>query len=261
MAVEWKRLNLQNGKWVATFTAIGIAAGALMWYQREAPLYPSTLDEAEVRFALLERQAAAGSGESASNAVGFYPSRRFWIDTEYGAQSVPAMTRRRGSFINLWKLGGASALQRRIADYPNVIGESEKMELDYWRSNHYEHASFFGDYQYLHTNNYYMATNILFQVGRALSDMRWTLNLGTGFITMPDSLATNAMITWRSTDGLSESLPAAYSMALASLGDAVPKGGALSELEEFPVSEHYVVIRWGPRVGGGWCRAPRGRAN
>lgn len=247
MAEEWKRLVLQNGKWVATFTAIGIAAGALMWYQREAPRYPSTIDEAEVRFALLERQAAIfGSGANASNAVGFYPSRRFWTSTEYGAQSVQEMTRKlSGEFINLWKLGwGASSLQRPIGDYPNIIDDSEKMGLAYWQEEHNEDAAFFGDYPYLQANRLYMATNMLFETGRALSDMRWTLQSANDYIYMPESLATNAMVTWQSTNCYDKSLPAAYSMALSSLRDAVPEGGALSGLEGFSVVKHYVNVYW-----------------
>ena len=248
MGAEWKRLTMQNGAWVATVTAI--VAGALLWYERPAPLYPTTRDEAEVRFALLERMVAQAQQPfaTATNVVGLYPSRWFWIGTGEGEQTAPEMTHGlSGDFLDLWSIGGINGLQRDVADYEFIVTDAESIGFDWWTNNLYADADRFGDYQYLHTNTLYMTTNILEQVGRALSSMRYTLKVSNLSI----EPATNQTVAWLGEWQTAATLEDAFSAALSSCSAASPDV-PLAGLTDYPLSYHVARVAWAETIDDEW---------
>jgi hypothetical protein len=264
MGVEWKRLTMQNGAWVATVTALSIGAGALLWYERPAPLYPTTRDEAEARFALLERWVATrgyysygwGNLETVTNMVGFYPSRWFWTKPRYEAEwSVPALTwaihGASYNFIDLWGLGGVGGLQRPVAEYEFVVADADKINFDWWKTNMYAAATRFGDYQYLHTNTLYMCTNILEQVGRALSAMRWTLEAGNHYIEPGPGGTGAATVEWYSHVCIRESLADAFTDALDAWEAAAPSE-PLDGVTNCPLRDHTAYVDWEETYTNTW---------
>jgi hypothetical protein len=259
MASEWKRLTMQNGAWVATVTAL--VAGALLWYERPAPLYPTTRDEAEARFALLERTVAQASAPFATitNVVGLYPSRWFWAGTGSGEQTAPELTKRlAGDFLNLWDLGGVGGLQRSVADYEFVVADADRIDYDWWTNNLYAEADYFGDYQYLHTNTLYMCTNILEQVGRALSAMRWTLEDDNSW-GGPEPV-TNTWVRWQGEWCIRDELADAFADALDSWAAAGPSVGlsalpidTLDGMTNCPLRYHVARVSWTETITNTWA--------
>lgn len=248
MASEWKRLTMQNGAWVATVTAL--VAGALLWYERPAPLYPTTRDEAEARFALLERRVAQASAPFATvtNVVGLYPSRWFWAGTGIGEQTVPELTKGlERDFVNLWDLGGVGGLQRSVVDYKFIVADADRINYDWWTNNLYADADYFGDYQYLHTNVNYMATNILRQAGRALSAMRWTLE-AENYYMEPD---TSQTVFWDGGWYYGDTLAEAWDAARAAF-PAFEPSMPLDGLTNRPLAYHYVEVSWYEISYVGW---------
>jgi hypothetical protein len=187
MGTEWKRLNLQSGAFVAVVTAIAIGAGAMLWYMRQDPRYPTTADEATIRFALLERAAVDSDGlNTETNSVGFYPSSYFYLGT--GAGTLEGYLSLLGGYLDdspwcdLWAgpiPGLAHINGRNIGDYPYVIDPSERIDIAWWRTNIYADAMDFGSFSFTaNAGPPYMNTNILHQSARAISAFRWRLAEG-----------------------------------------------------------------------------------
>jgi hypothetical protein len=92
----WKSWTTQTGITVRLLILSGlIGGGALLWYDRDDPRYPTVYDSAEIMAALLERHLALKTtndlvginmisghvipdGET-TNAIGLYPSRGFFL--------------------------------------------------------------------------------------------------------------------------------------------------------------------------------------
>jgi hypothetical protein len=234
MGTEWKRLTMQSGAWVATVTAIVIGAGALLWHERDATLYPTTRDEAEVRFALLERMVAAGvQTATASNTVGFYPSWNFFmVDLPYTLYI--SMENR---FLDLWPDGATALAGRSPAEYPLAFGGGELIGNNWWATNMYADRAYFGDFQYLYTNTFYTTTNILNQTGRALSAMRWTMQR---YNTWGTIVPEDNELLWEVTSDATNDYDAAYQQALDKLGAATT--GDDWALTNYHVVTHYVEM-------------------
>ena len=250
---------MQNGTVIATVSAILIGAGALLWYERDQPRYPTARDEAEARFALLERAAAYGLHDwgdapaTSTNVVGLYHSRAFWRTTLPAAvEDWRAWDGNGHTFLDLWAIGGD--LSRSVTAYPNMYADEEPMGSDWWTNNMYAAASGFGDFQYLHTNTLYMSTNVLNQVGRALSAMRWTWESGVAQSNIwvdGGTTYSGVLVDWYSAWHEDASKAAALAAALADLEAQTPSDDdgvialvGLAAVTNASVYYHYVRVTW-----------------
>ena len=183
---EYKRLPRRKG-FLYIMTALAISGGALLWYERDDPLYVAPQDIAELWGALEERYALTLSWfwapyDSATNkAVYYYASREFFtttvpwyvtrLDNKAHAQSTV--------FLDLWGEGGSTGPAvlegRSLNDYYTVILDDDEILMDaaWWTNNIWSGASEFGDYEYTHTNCFYVSTNLLNEIAKPLSAMRW----------------------------------------------------------------------------------------
>jgi hypothetical protein len=199
MATVWKELRLfdDRNRWITLATATLLGVSSFLWYERMGN-YPNTRDEAEVRFAMLERLAVRygygvdGFLEDYTSTVGFYPSRALYFDEYYAGGtphvlSVPTALRwlcndGNGPFVALRPDLNFSEFHRKVEDYPLTedILSANKFNLPWWRSNMHQGAAYFGDFAYLTNAVYdirrsqYMNTNMLNEIGRAASAFRWT---------------------------------------------------------------------------------------
>lgn len=200
----------------AVATALVIGAGALLWWERPEPQYPTTQDTATILWAINERTLAM-EVESAlypyveTNSVGYYASRQMYRTTIPAKVSYLA-----GRYVNLWGAGGVTGVSlingRKYADYRTPISDEEFMRKPWWQTNIYEDATEFGDFEYLHTNVYYLATNILNEIAKPLSAMRWTVQGANNEVIVATN---NSTVTWSGSGTNFDSRAEAVAAAIA----------------------------------------------
>lgn len=250
-----------------------IGAGSLLWHERTPAHYPAAVDQAECVGAMQERLLAGGmayvphvsswrnydgtnwTSVVQTNATGFYPSRDVFMNW------IPAwMQALRGFpflYVDLWGADEASS-GRNITggrpwelygdDYNHApIADDEEMGDDWWTSNIWADAEGFGDLQYTHTNQFYMTTNILYQVARPLAAMRWTyLNpweQGTGMVTNTYPGGTNEVNWYTETALYAPGTDWATVLAdLVSKHAATVPDADIEALDNLMVLEHYAII-------------------
>jgi len=199
---DWFSWQTPTGRFVRVVVAAGVAvAGGLIWIDRPTANYPTAADEAAIMARLLQSHAAllstgevgavdmenagayfsdgAGGFINTTNAVGYYPSRRFYYSTlPTKLRTMAAIEQPR--FVDLWGTAdgnsGANKLNEQpYSDRPDLILDDEPMNtLAWWQTNIYTDAAQYGDLEFHGSNYWYLTTNILTQSARPLSAMRWT---------------------------------------------------------------------------------------
>ena len=188
----WRTITTLGGRRkTVVATVLGIATGALLWYERDDPRYPVTIDEAELIAAAYERHSVGlfTAAAPATNTVGLYPRRSVYRSL------VPGLLRQAGNWFNpiyldLWHPSYTNASEAAsgwksllFRPYTNAAGKvefwtgGEAMTLSWWRTKMYAYASDFGDYEYLHAPSYTLYNNarLLNEAARPLALMRWTV--------------------------------------------------------------------------------------
>lgn len=270
---EWKRWPHRNGAYVAVLTALGIAGGALLWFERDAPRYPTARDIAELSGAVLERRQAATSAfapdwqwSGISNRIGYYPSREFFH--EWLPEQVNAL--RWSQYLDLWGNDTSSGIDllrgRFLSDDDRFFLENnEFINQDWWRSNIWEragtvdlYAPIFGDYEYLYTNqtaypstrSWYVSANLLNDAAKPLAAMRW-MRAGYGHLISANTNANHGGgIQWIGVATSDYSKAHACGLALLRLGSATPVWehttdaveDLAAELENANLRHHWISV-------------------
>jgi len=123
-------------------------------------------------------------------AVGLYPRRSLYT---YDVSNIVATLCSSNRATYAWprtgyadlRVGGGTEGNRRLWGRPwdgtNMlpIADAEVMDLAWWQSNIWADAAHFGDFAYIHRKPFYMGTNMLDEIGKALSAFRWTWQEGS----------------------------------------------------------------------------------
>ena len=248
----WKTWVRPDGALIRVYVAAGIAvAGALLWFQRDDPRYPTAADVADIMGGVVERAYAVYGADAdlpfdydldGTNSVGFYAPRAFFYSdlpaemyklrqTEPGSGDIHGFLDLRGD-----PSSGLSKIQGRPwPEYEfHPFHTNEFVNLPWWRSNIYAGASQFGNYEYLASNRWYSTTNILSQAARPLTLMRWT--------TQPEFSAGDAFtLTWSGTSDWytsSGDIGAALAEAVARMA-AANADGDTNQLTGATIAYHY----------------------
>jgi hypothetical protein len=208
----------ESGTAVKVVVAAGLlASGGLLWWERAQPRYPTARDEAEIigafveRYGLAQRRARLSYGyvkyhrypvlsgstwtnELQLNAVGLYPDRSFYLVTvtntlrvmESSATNISLTSPRWVDLATGSGTPGSYRLQGRAWNGvqhgwwdATPFKTNEIMDHTWWRSNIWATAPHHGALPYVTNRPFYMGTNMLNQIGRALTAYRWTWELGS----------------------------------------------------------------------------------
>lgn len=249
----WRTITTLGGsRKTVVATVLSIAAGALLWYERNDPRYPVTIDEAELIAAAYERHSVGlfTAAAPATNTVGLYPRRSVYRSL------VPGLLEQVGKwnspgyydhvYLDLWHPSYTNASEAAsgwksllFRPYTNAAGavslwtEGERMRLDWWRTKMYADAIYFGDYAYLHPPPYYTLYNnarLLDEAARPLALMRWTAVGGIedydAWVDEDPGIASNAqsyLVRWQGPGETEDTIEAAYASSLAALATAPAK--------------------------------------
>jgi len=253
MGVEWKRMTLPSGAFVAVVTAIAIGAGAMLWYARQDPRYPTTIDEATIRFAILERAVVDSNGlNTETNSVGFYPSSYFYLGT--GAGTLTGYLSLLGGYHSPWcdlwagPIPGVAHINgRNIGDYPYVVDPSEIMGIVWWRTNIYADAMMdggFGSFSFTaNASPPYMNTNILHQSARAISAFRWRFMDGGYHVASTNYVGAYESFVLNGASAPTNNYYAAVLQAMGDLGSKDFTSEEYDKLENNIVLRHWVGIK------------------
>lgn len=275
MAWNWttyKSWTTAEGIIVKVVASAGLIGSlSLLWTDRDDPLYPTAKDSAEIMGALVERRlthedivvitnlyptfdVTNWSYETATNAVGLYPSRHFYMTNLPSEVALLS-----ADFLDLWGTNelssGHNMTEGRLEDDYYIVpyAMKEVMNLAWWRTNIWGDAAAFGDFEYLHTNQLYMTTNILHQAAKPLSAMRWTKVYGSDYTGLVTNTEPVDYVTWTTMVGPRDEadgwLPVLAELIVIHTNEirrATPDYGSadLDAISHLPVYEHIGYMAW-----------------
>jgi hypothetical protein len=256
-----------------------LAAGGLLWYERAQPRYPTARDEATIIGAFVERDGLAhhhtlvsdtevkfrrypvlsGStwtNEAATNAVGLYPDRSFYLVTVtnllHGMESVTNATSMSLAprWIDLATGSGAQGSGRLTGRAWNGVQNgwweatpfktNEIMNHTWWQSNIWTSAPHYGALPYTTNRPFYIGTNMLNQIGKALTAYRWTWEPGSD-VTNQVPIIWATVATGTSSSEEPGDVDAHIDAAIDALEWTQPNFTA-AELEHRELAAHYAYI-------------------
>lgn len=286
----WTKFQSPAATTAKVVVAAGLlAAGGLLWYERAQPRYPTAMDEATIIGAFVERehlahhhtrvidtdppfkfphyyyvkfrryQVLSGStwtNEVATNAVGLYPDRSFYLVTVTNilhwmesATDAPFIIRA-PRWVDMATGSGAQGSGRLMGRAWNGVQNgrwdatpfktNEIMDHAWWKTHIWTSAPHHGALPYVTNRPFYMGTNMLNQIGKALTAYRWTWE--------PGSDPTNqAIIVWATVavGSSSSEEPGDVDAHIAAAIDAMEwtqPNFTAAELEHRELAAHYAYI-------------------
>jgi hypothetical protein len=264
---EWT--NSTTGYTVKVVVAAGLlASGGLLWWERAQPRYPTARDEAEIIGALQERAPTywhfvtwarfpvltegVWTNELQYNAVGLYPRRSLYTYVVSNTVAQLCSSNKatyawpRNGYTDLCGGGGTEGNYRlwgRPWDGTNMlpIADGEIMDLAWWHSNIWADAGHFGDFAYIHRKPFYMGTNMLNEIGKALSAFRWTWEEGSD-PTNGYPYSAYSFLVRTGTSEFEEPVDAETAIDAACANMAWVSPYTSAELENLELASHYAYV-------------------